>query len=156
MLAGSRPRLAKGLDLQAAAWVLGVIGAGSVLGRLIYLALPRAAAPWAAPVAIGLIGALALSGFGAAEGTIWLFLAAATTGAVRGAHTLVQASAVADRWGHAQYGRLNGALALPVIALTALAPGAASTIAAAAGSYRALAFLMAALCGVGGLLAIRR
>ena len=146
----------KGLDLQAAAWVLGVIGAGSVLGRLIYLALPRAAAPWAAPVAIGLIGALALSGFGAAEGTIWIFLAAATTGAVRGAHTLVQASAVADRWGHAQYGRLNGALALPVIALTALAPGAAATIAAAVGSYQALAFLMAALCGVGGLLAIRR
>ena len=146
----------KGLDLQAAAWVLGVIGAGSVLGRVIYLALPHAAAPWAAPVAVGLTGAVALAGFGAAQGAIWMFVAAAAAGAVRGALTLVQASAVADRWGHAQYGRVNGVLALPVIALTALAPGASATIAAAAGSYQALALVMAALCGAGGLLAIRR
>ncbi|MCH6230014.1 MFS transporter [Microbacterium sp. CFH 31415] len=148
--------LEKGLDLQAAAWVLGVIGAGSVLGRLVYLALPHAAAPWVATVAVGLAGAVALAGFGAAQGTVGIFLAAVITGALRGVHTLVQASAISDRWGHAQYGRLNGALALPVIALTALAPGAASAIAGAMGSYQALAFAMAALCGVGGLLAVRR
>ena len=55
----------KGLDLQAASWVLGLIGAGQVLGRLIYLAMPYTSAPWIAPMAVGLLGAVVLTGYAA-------------------------------------------------------------------------------------------
>jgi hypothetical protein len=47
-------------------------------------------------------------------------------------------------------------LAGPVSALTALAPGAAATVAASLGSYAAMGFVMAAVCAAGGLLVIRR
>ena len=88
--------------------------------------------------------------------TLGLPTTATAAGAVRGALTLVQASAVADRWGAHAYGRLNGVLAAPVTAVTALAPGAAAAIATVEGSYQAMAYTMAAACLAGGLLAVRR
>ena len=112
----------KGMDLQTASWVLGLIGAGQVLGRLLYLALPRTAVPWIAPTVVGLLGAIVLAVYAAVGDPIWIFATAIIAGAVRGALTLVQASAIADRWGSQSYGRLNGMLAGPVSALTALAP----------------------------------
>ena len=119
----------KGMDLQTASWVLGLIGAGQVLGRLLYLAMPHTAAPWIAPTAVGLLGAVVLAGYAAVVDPIWIFATAIIAGAIRGALTLVQASAIADRWGSHSYGRLNGMLAGPVSALTALAPGVAATLA---------------------------
>jgi MFS family permease len=148
--------LEKGLGLQAAAWLLGLIGAGQVLGRLVYLALPHAAASWIAPAVVGAFGSAILAAFAFATEPGWILVTAITAGAVRGALTLVQASAVADRWGARAYGRLNGVLAAPVSALTALAPGAAAVIATAEGSYQAMAYTMAAVCLVGGVLAVRR
>lgn len=148
--------LEKGLELQAAAWILGLIGAGQVLGRLAYLALPHTASPWIAPALVGALGSAILAAFAFATQSGWIVVTAITAGAVRGALTLVQASAVADRWGAGAYGRLNGVLAAPVSALTALSPGAAAVIATAEGSYQAMAYTMAAVCLVGGVLAVRR
>ena len=146
----------KGTDLQTASWVLGLIGAGQVLGRLLYLAMPHTAAPWIAAAAVGLLGAIVLAGYAAAGHLVGIFATAIIAGAIRGALTLVQASAIADRWGPHSYGRLNGMLAGPVSGLTALAPGAAATVAASLDSYAAMGFVMAAVCAAGGLLAIRR
>ncbi|MFE5411059.1 MFS transporter [Microbacterium sp. NPDC056569] len=146
----------KGLDLQAAAWVLGLIGAGQVIGRLVYLAVPHTAAPWIAPASVGALGAAALAAYGFASGPPGIVVAGVVAGAIRGALTLVQASAVADRWGAHSYGRLNGVLAAPVTALTALAPGLAALVAGALGSYASMAFAMAAVCALGGVLVIRR
>lgn len=146
----------KGMDLQTASWVLGLIGAGQVVGRLLHLAMPRTASPWIAPAAVGLLGAIVLAGYAAAGHPIWIFATAILAGAIRGALTLVQASAIADRWGSRSYGRLNGMLAGPVSALTALAPGAAATLAVSLGSYSAMGFVMAAVCAAGGLVVIRR
>jgi len=146
----------KGMDLQSASWVLGLIGAGQVLGRLLYLAVPYTAASWIAPAVVGMLGAIVLAGFAAVSSPIWIFATAIFAGAIRGGLTLVQASAIADRWGSRSYGRLNGMLAGPVAALTALAPAAAATVAASLGSYAAMGFVMAAVCAVGGVLAIRR
>ena len=148
--------LEKGLGLQAAAWTLGLIGAGQVLGRLFYLASPHAAAAWIAPALIGALGSASLAAFAFATQPGWVFVTAITAGAVRGALTLVQASAVADRWGAREYGRLNGVLAAPVSALTALSPGAAAAIASVEGSYQAMGYTMAAVCLIGGVLAARR
>jgi MFS family permease len=146
----------KGMDLQSASWVLGLIGAGQVLGRLLYLAVPHTAASWIAPAVVGMLGAIVLAGFAAVSSPIWIFATAIVAGAIRGGLTLVQASSIADRWGSRSYGRLNGMLAGPVAALTALAPAAAATVAASLGSYAAMGFVMAAVCAVGGVLAIRR
>jgi MFS family permease len=146
----------KGMDLQQAAWVLGLIGAGQVLGRLIYLAIPHTAAPWIAPAGVGILGATILIGYSLAAGSIAMFATAVIAGAIRGTLTLVQASAVVDRWGSDSYGRLNGVLAAPITALTALAPGAAAIVAVAMGSYQTMAIVMAGLCAAGGLLVIRR
>ncbi|MBD3943969.1 MFS transporter [Microbacterium sp. NEAU-LLC] len=146
----------KGLDLQTSAWVLGMIGAGQVLGRLLYLVIPHTAAPWIAPTLVGLVGAGLLAAFGFASGVGAIIAAGVAVGAVRGALTLVQASAVADRWGARSYGKLNGVLAAPITALTALAPGTAALIAATLGSYASMAFAMAGVCALGGVLAIRR
>jgi MFS family permease len=148
--------LEKGLDLRAASWVLGLIGAGQVLGRLLYLASPRTAAVWIAPSLVGLTGAAAIIVYALASGPVTIFVAAIAAGAIRGALTLVQASAVSDRWGAASYGRLNGVLAAPVAAFAALAPGVAAALATAFGSYSVMALLMAGVCAAGGLLAIRR
>lgn len=146
----------KGMDLQSASWVLGLIGAGQVLGRLVYLAVPHTASPWIAPALVGILGAVVLAGFAAASHPVWIFTTAIVAGAIRGGLTLVQASAIADRWGSRSYGRLNGMLTGPVAALTALAPAAAATVAASLGSYSAMGFVMAAVCAIGGLLVIRR
>ena len=36
----------KGLTYELAAWALGLLGAGQVIGRLVYVALPHRIAPW--------------------------------------------------------------------------------------------------------------
>ncbi|WP_194396073.1 MFS transporter [Microbacterium atlanticum] len=146
----------KGVNLQVAAWVLGLIGAGQVLGRLLYLAIPHTAAPWIAPATVGALGAAVLTAYGIASGTAGILVAGLAAGAIRGALTLIQASAVADRWGAESYGRLNGVLAAPVTALTALAPGVAALLAGALGSYASMAYAMAFVCALGGVVAIRR
>jgi MFS family permease len=146
----------KGMGLQAAAWVLGLIGAGQVLGRLLYLAIAHTTPAWIAATSVGLLGAGTLVAYGMVESPAAIFATALIAGAIRGALTLVQAAAVADRWGAEAYGRLNGVLAAPVTALTALAPGAAALWATALGSYATMTFAMAAACAVGGALIIRR
>lgn len=146
----------KDLDLQTAAWVLGLIGAGQVLGRLLYLAIPHTATAWIAPALVGLLGAAVLTAYALASSPAAIFITAIIAGAIRGALTLVQASAVADRWGPNSYGRLNGVMAAPISALTGLAPGLGAIVAVALGSYSTMAFVMAAVCAVGGLLVVRR
>ncbi len=75
---------------------------------------------------------------------MWLLiLVAILVGAIRGAHTLVQASAVADRWGVHNYGSINGVFAAPITVLTALAPALGPLIANSVGSYAGMAALMA-------------
>ena len=136
--------------------MLGLIGAGQVLGRLLYLAFPPHAAPWIAPTTVGVLGAATLAGYAIATEPGWILATGIVAGAIRGALTLVQASAVSDRWGTTAFGRLNGLLTAPVTAFTALAPGVAATLASTLGSYQTMSLVMAAICLSGGLLAVRR
>ena len=57
--------------------------------------------------------------------------------------TLLQATAVSERWGTSHYGRLTGLLAAPVMISAALAPWIGSTLAAALDSYPAMVAVMA-------------
>jgi MFS family permease len=134
----------KGLSYEFAAWALGLLGAGQVIGRLIYAGLPHRTEPWV-PLAIttGLaVGLLALMAL--VPGPPWLLVViGVAAGAVRGAQTLVQGSAVADRWGTRNYGSINGVFAAPITIVGALGPSLGPVIAIAVGSYGGMALAMA-------------
>lgn len=72
-----------------------------------------------------------------------LAILAVCAGAIRGALTLVQASAVAERWGTGRLGLLNGIFTAPLTAATALAPAIGIGLAVVAGSYPAALVILA-------------
>jgi hypothetical protein len=74
-------------------------------------------------------------------------------GAIRGMFTLLQATAITDRWGADYYGTLSGVLAVPITTAMALAPWAGAAVADALGSYPASMGVFAALCLVAAGLA---
>ncbi|RZS43781.1 MFS transporter [Herbihabitans rhizosphaerae] len=63
-------------------------------------------------------------------------------GAARGIFTLLQATAITDRWGPAHYGRLNGVLSAPAMVATAVAPGAGAVLAGPLGGYPAMFLIL--------------
>lgn len=72
---------------------------------------------------------------------------------VRGNLTLLQATAVADRWGTRAYGRLTPTLAAPVTTAGALAPWVGSALATGLGGYTNLFWGLAGLSACGSLIA---
>jgi hypothetical protein len=88
-------------------------------------------------------------------GPPWVLIAiGVAAGAVRGAHTLVQGSAVADRWGVRSYGAVNGVFAAPITIVAAFSPSLGPLLALATGSYATMA-LIAAGAAVVALVAAR-
>lgn len=134
----------KGLSFELAALGLGLIGAGQVVGRLLFLIRPHTGRPWLPVMLVGLLAGLSLGALAFVPGPAWLLIAIGIgAGAVRGAYTLVQASAVADRWGTRNYGAINGAFAAPITIAAALTPAIGPAVAVGAGSYAAMAAIMA-------------
>ena len=138
----------RGLTTSDAAVALGLGGVGQVLGRLGYGRLTAAtsvrsrtavvlSAAGATIVLVGLLPGPALA----------LTVAAVLAGGARGIFTLLQATAVADRWGATHYGRLNGLLSAPGTFAAALAPWAGAVLAGPLGGYPAV-FLVLGLLGV--------
>src|SRR5699024_1568036 len=77
------------------------------------------------------------------------------TGAARGCHTLLQATAVSDRWGTQNFGALNALFNAPMTAVTALAPVSGPLLASLVGGYPALAIVMAVLLTMAAALSAR-
>ncbi len=73
-------------------------------------------------------------------------------GLARGIYTLVQATAVTDRWGPTAYGRLNGILTAPALAASAVAPFAGAALAHLLGSYADAFLVLAGLAAVAAVL----
>jgi MFS family permease len=147
--------LERGLAPQSAAWVLGLGGVGQITGRLAYAALAsRVSLVGRTVIAFG-VAALSLLTLGLVPGPSWLLVVASmTAGAGRGIATLLQATAVTDRWGPRAYGRLSGVLGLPVLLAGALAPWAGALLAQTVGSYAAAFVLLAALAAAGAALVV--
>ncbi len=75
--------------------------------------------------------------FAATPGPYALLIAVSiVAGMVRGNLTLLQATAITDRWGTTHYGRLSGLLAAPATTAAALAPFAGAALAVAARRLR--------------------
>jgi MFS family permease len=144
----------RGAGPSAAAWALGAGGLGLVLGRTGYTALARRTSPRLRAFLLLASGGASTALLAAVPGPVPLLIAlAALAGMVRGNCTLLQATAIADRWGTAAYGRLSGILAAPSSIATALAPYAGTALAGALGGYPALFAVLAALSVVAAVLA---
>lgn len=137
---------ARGFGTAAAATALGIGGVGQVAGRVGYRRLDAATDVAGrtrlvfAGVAITTL-ALALTPGPYLLLVVLSFLA----GTVRGVFTLVQATAVTDRWGAAHYARTNAALSLPLMVSAAVAPWLATALAAGLGSHAVALVVLAGL-----------
>ncbi|MEU0722852.1 MFS transporter [Streptomyces sp. NPDC006140] len=144
----------RGASPATAAWALGLGGAGQTLGRTLYATLARRTAVTARTVVLIAVGGATTALLAAVPGPIPLLVVLAIlAGAVRGNLTLLQATAVTDRWGAAAYGRLSGLLAAPVTTASAVSPFAGAALAGSLGGYAGLFALLAIVSGLAAVIA---
>lgn len=125
------------------------------IGRLFYGPLAARTTPTTRTAALILGGAATTALLALIPGPIPLLVAIAVlAGTVRGNLTLIGATAVTDRWGTADYGRLSATLAAPVTIAGALAPWASAALTPAAGSTAALFLWLAGLSLAAAALAL--
>lgn len=136
----------RGMAYWTAAIALGLLGAGQVVGRLGYGTLSRQTTPRQRTILIYGAGAISLAALAVVPEPAWLIITLAVcAGAARGCHTLLQATAVSDRWGTQNFAQINATLNAPITALSALAPVTGPALAAAFGSYTLMGITMAGL-----------
>lgn len=145
----------RGISTGVAAVALGLGGAGQVVGRLGYATIVRRTSVLARTVAILLALALTTALLGVLTTAAALIAGAVVAGMARGVFTLLQATAVTDRWGRRYYGHLTGLLSAPMAITMALAPFAGAAMAHLFGSYRTTFLVLGALAAVAVLLALR-
>ncbi|MFC4948001.1 MFS transporter [Pseudonocardia sp. GCM10023141] len=146
--------LERGMSTGAAAWALGLGGVGQVLGRFGYRWLSAATGAGTRTVLVLGAGAACTGALAAVPGPVPLLITITMlTGAARGIFTLLQATAISDRWGSAHYGRLGGILGAPAMLATALAPWAGSALADVLGGYPPVFALLAVVAVVAAALA---
>jgi MFS family permease len=139
-----------------AAVALGLVGAGQVLGRLGYARLVRRTTPRTRTVIILTAGAATIALLAAVNRlSAAVFAAALLAGAARGIYTLLQATAISDRWGTRNFGTINGIFSAPTTMATAIAPAGGALLAGWLGSYQAAYYLLAIMVLAGAATAIR-
>jgi MFS family permease len=146
----------QGLTTRQAAIALGIGGAGQVLGRLGYRSLTGwTSAAGRAAFVLGLAAASTVLLAVSASMFVLALISSAVAGVARGLLTLIQATAVTDRWGIEDFGRLSGILNAPAMVAAALAPFGGAAIAEVSGGFRNAFVVLAAMCAVAALLALR-
>jgi hypothetical protein len=136
----------RGMSTQAAALALGGGGVGQVVGRLGYRRLTQVSGVAArtraifAGVATCMLALAVVPGPAAA-----LFVLTFAAGTARGLYTLIQATAVADRWGTAAYASLNGVVSAALLLAGASAPWVGTALARGLGSYALVFGILAAV-----------
>ncbi len=139
-----------GFSFDFAATVFGLVGAGQVVGRLLYLPLAQRGSPRAQTLVQVSATCVVTAALGlSASNATTLMVAAVAAGVARGAHTLLMATGVADRWGLAGFGVLSGRFNRPIALAIAVAPFIGSALASATGSYQSATLLLAAAAGCG-------
>jgi MFS family permease len=145
----------RGMSTQLAAVALGLGGAGQVVGRLGYARIVRHTNVLTRTAAILLALATTTALLGVLTTAVALVTGAVVAGMARGVFTLVQATAVTDRWGRRHYGHLTGLLSAPMTITMALAPFAGAALAELLGSYATAFLVLGALATVAGALSFR-
>lgn len=132
----------RGFTPEEAALALGLGGIGQVTGRVAYATVAARTTPTSRTVAVCAFVAGATGLLAVLPGPMLALTAVCMLfGVARGALTLVQATAIADRWGVRDFGRLNGLLTAPVLFASAIAPFVGAALAAVTGA-QAGAFLV--------------
>ncbi|MFF4426499.1 MFS transporter [Streptomyces sp. NPDC001549] len=145
----------RGAGPSTAAWALGLGGAGQTLGRTLYASLSARTSVTARTATLIALGGATTAALALIPGPMPLLIVLSVlAGIVRGNLTLLQATAVTDRWGTTHYGRLSGLLGAPAHIAAALAPWAGAALAGLLGGYPALFAVLAALSGASVLLAL--
>ncbi len=142
-----------GLTTGEAAIALGIGGAGQVAGRLVYG--PLLARLPVRPRTMGVLGAGAVTTFALAVSAGSLLLACAASfaaGTARGIFTLIQATAVADRWGTRAVGARSAMLSGGVMAASAFAPWLGTLLAELTGGFTTAFYVLALLAVVAAVL----
>lgn len=136
----------RGTGTALAAVTLGLSGAGQVVGRLGYATLTQRTSPRARTMAVLAAGAGMILLLGVLPGPTALLIGVVmVAGCVRGIFTLLQATAVSDRWGTHDFASLNGVFSAPATAAMALAPAGGALFAHWLGGYPAAFGLLAGL-----------
>lgn len=144
--------LERGYTTTEAAWALGLGGAGQTLGRMLYATLARRTGTTARTAILILLGGVTTAALALVSGPYALVVAfSVLAGTVRGNLTLLQATAITDRWGATHYGRLSGILSAPAMTAAALAPFAGAVLAAPLGGHSHLFAVLAAVSLVAAL-----
>ncbi|GAA2625250.1 MFS transporter [Actinomadura fulvescens] len=144
----------RGASPTTAAWALGLGGIGQVAGRLGYGLLVRHTSVRTRTVWILALSAATTGALAALPGPVALLIAVAVlAGTTRGIATLLQATAVTDRWGTTSYATLSGVLAAPITIAAAIAPWAGAALASTLGGYPALFTALTATAALSALLA---
>lgn len=145
----------RGVALATIVAVAALVGPSQVAARLGLLVLERwlslrAAALLAATLPVG--GTIVLALVGPRSPLLWIF--PLLYGAGNGMMTIVRAAAIADLLGRSSFGAINGAIALPALIGTAVAPVAAAKLWHLLGNYDGVlaALLALAVTSVAGLL----
>jgi MFS family permease len=142
--------VAAGLSPATAALALGLGGVGQVVGRLGYARFAAATSPTSRLVIVGGATAAATAALALAPpDPVVVIVLAMLLGLARGISTLIQATAVTDRWGTPAYGRLSGVLTAPSLVAGAAAPFIGAALAAVCGGWTG-AFLALAGLAVAG------
>lgn len=144
----------RGYSPTEAAWALGIGGFGQVIGRLGYARLARRVD--LVPRTVGIFGVNALcTGILAVTPGPYVVIAAASlvAGYTRGLATLLGATAISDRWGIANYARLNGVFSGPLMAAAAIAPFLGAGLALLPGGFPLAFGVLAGIGAIGTLIA---
>lgn len=145
----------RGLSTSSAALALGLGGVGQVCGRLGYRRLVAVTSVRIRTVVVLGVGAMTIAVLAVVPGPAVVMIAIAmVVGAARGVFTLVQATAISDRWGAVHYGRLSGLLSAPVMLASSLAPWAGTALAAPLGGYPAVFLVLAVVMSLAAMLSL--
>ncbi len=125
----------RGISTGVASVALGLGGAGQVVGRLGYAAIVRRTSVRTRTTGILLAVGITTAVLGVLGAVIALIVGAIVAGMARGVFTLLQATAVTDRWGRRHYGHLTALLSAPMTITMALSPFAGAILAHLLGSY---------------------
>ena len=144
----------QGMSRNAAALALGLGGVGQVIGRLGYARFAAATSVTVRTVSVILAVAVATAALALAPPSAAVLIALGMVlGLARGIYTLIQATAITDRWGPAGYGTLNGILTAPALVASASAPFVGAALAQMLGSYSAAFLVLAGVSAVAAALA---
>jgi MFS family permease len=143
--------LEQGIPATHAATIAGLFGLMSLAGRLILGPLgdrhPRQIVT-ALLMGMQLVGVLVLVLRPTLLGAIVYIT---LFGAGSGTLTIMRAALLAERYGSAQYGRINGTMSLGLTIARTLAPISATLLAGQFGGYRSLLWTLVGLSAVGGI-----